>query len=138
MKRFIDENLTLSDFTNVVLVICPKCRGKAECHNKGDGLLKCLCRCGYYKEKSVNDFATNELWLQKIYKGHLFWAINNAHLAYLKQYIQASVRESKRERKITDIKNQTMASRLPKFIKSHKNRDDLLKIIAQLENKREP
>ncbi len=75
------------------------------------------------------------LWLQKNYKGNIFWATNYEHLEYLKCYIQAKVRERKRESEINDIKNQTMVSRLPQFIKSNKNREELLKVIEYLKEK---
>nr|MBS9767529.1 hypothetical protein [Flavobacteriaceae bacterium] len=72
-----------------------------------------------------------ELWLQKVCKGNnVFWATNFKHLEYLKQYIQADIRER------NDFqRNMTMIAKLPKFIKSAKNRESLLKIIKQLEDK---
>ncbi len=70
-----------------------------------------------------------ELWLAKKYKQNLFWANNYEHLEYLKEYIQAKIREQNEERRMS------MVAKLPLFIKSKKNRDDLLKIIEQLRNK---
>ncbi len=70
-----------------------------------------------------------ELWLKKPYKNHLFWANNYQHLDYLKRYIQAKIRER------NEIFCMSMVARLPAFIKSKKNREDLLKIIEGLERK---
>jgi predicted RNA-binding Zn-ribbon protein involved in translation (DUF1610 family) len=68
-------------------------------------------------------------WLAAECKGELFWANNHAHLAYLKAYIQAKVRQRK------DRRFFTLVEKLPQGIKSAKNREALLKVIAKLEAK---
>ncbi len=79
-------------------------------------------------------FFNADLWLKKEYRGNLFWATNYKHLEYLKEYIQAKIRIS--DYSYIDFHwNMTMVAKLPQFIKSGKNRESLLKIIQQLENK---
>jgi len=68
-------------------------------------------------------------WLSKPVKGKLFWALNFDHLAYLKKYIQAKVRERNNRAYFT------MIERLPQFIKAAKNRTALIKCIEALEKK---
>ncbi len=147
MKRFRDDKSILDYFTDIILIHCPKCNEKAELYDQNNGFGKTVCKCGYFKVERINLFGfvrndcsvapimIKKLWLQKEYKGNLFWATNYEHLAFLKEYIQAEIRERIYETDNYAIRNQTMISRLPQFIKSRKNRDDLLKIISQLENK---
>ncbi|CAN5499945.1 hypothetical protein BH10ACT3_BH10ACT3_04610 [soil metagenome] len=68
-----------------------------------------------------------DLWLRAPFRGDLLWAYNAEHLQFLKNYVTARVRE--REPK----QNSSLASRLPKWIKSAKNRDDLVAAIEKLE-----
>ncbi len=52
MERFIDENLTISDFSNVIFVICPKCKEKATVRKKRFGNFKFVCeKCGLIRIK---------------------------------------------------------------------------------------
>ncbi len=148
-ERFIDENLTLSHFSNIIFVVCPQCNERAEVRTEECKNFKLVCeKCGLVRKKEnpfyiynrirndiTEDIFETSLWLQKNYKGNVFWATNYKHLEYLKRYIQAKVRERKREPQINDIKNATMASRLPQFIKSNKNREGLLKVIEYLKEK---
>lgn len=69
------------------------------------------------------------LWLQATVKDHLFWAYNRRHLADIKNYVQAKLRE----RQSTNFT--TMVEKLPQFIKEAKNRNALLKVIGTLEKK---
>lgn len=69
------------------------------------------------------------LWLQTSCCGHVLWAYNAAHLAFLREYVQADLRE----RVPVQNTNNTLASRLPRWMKSAKNRDEVLKGIARLD-----
>ncbi len=71
-----------------------------------------------------------ELWLQTNFRGNLLWANNAEHLAYLKKYIQARLRER------NDRQGFTLVEKLPQFMKSAKNREALLKEIEKLESKK--
>jgi len=69
------------------------------------------------------------LWLAEKFKGNILWALNYAHLEYLKNYISAGLRE--RNGRL----GWTMVEKLPDWIKSGKNRAGLIKLITTLEKK---
>ncbi len=76
------------------------------------------------------------LWLQKEFRGELFWAYNYEHLTELRDYISAKLRERGINPYSNTIrKNSTMISRLPAYIKKAGNRVELLKLIAYLSEK---
>ncbi|MBV7441600.1 phage terminase large subunit family protein [Weeksellaceae bacterium TAE3-ERU29] len=121
---------------------CPDCGNPINLEHKGirekKETIRVSCpNCdfvGDYKPKYIkysysSAFVDTELWLEKDFKGELFFACNYEHLEYLKQYIQAKIRERK------DGTYMTMVEKLPQFIKSAKNREGLLKLIKQLEEK---
>ena len=66
------------------------------------------------------------LWLQAPCCGEVLWAWNRGHLDFLRQYVTASLRE--REPNL----NRSMASRLPRWIKAAKNRDEIVRCIERL------
>jgi hypothetical protein len=72
------------------------------------------------------------LWLQKEFRGDLFWAYNYEHLEILRRYIGAKLRERGIEPRNTIRKNSAMLSRLPVFIKKAGNREALLKLTDEL------
>lgn len=82
------------------------------------------------REQGFDSYFGMPLLLTNNFKGHLFWAYNNKHLAELKQFIGADLRE---RHHLIAGHNGSMISRLPLWIKSAKNRDGLLKIIEELE-----
>jgi len=141
-SRFKDENLTLDAFSDKILVVCPKCKGKAIVRKTVEpesAQLSCSS-CHYFTNKPVkteyksysltHDYYFDcEIWLQASFKNERFWAHNYEHLAYMKQYIGAGLRER------NDREFFTLVEKLPGFIKSAKNREKLLKIIDRLESK---
>jgi hypothetical protein len=54
----------------------------------------------------------------------VLWALNEDHLDSLEDFVSAHMREA--------YPNATMASRLPEWMKSAKNREDVLKCIRKL------
>jgi hypothetical protein len=70
-----------------------------------------------------------QLWLQLPIDNNVLWAYNFEHLAYLKNYVGAKLREAASGGKYS------LAWKLPNFIKAAKNRDKILKAINRLENK---
>lgn len=142
--RFLDENKTLSDFSDEVWVVCPACAKRAIArvdYQIKKARLFCV-QCGYNKEQSteiaknitVNQpaqlFFDAELWLQTQFKNELFMAYNGRHLEYLERYISATLREHK------DRDHFTLLEKLLKFYHEAKNRTSLLKIIVRLKIKR--
>jgi hypothetical protein len=69
------------------------------------------------------------LWLTENFRGYMFWALNYAHLEYLKNYISAELREKKGRL------GWTLVEKLPDWMKSGKNRVKLIKLITDLEKK---
>jgi hypothetical protein len=67
------------------------------------------------------------LLLQTPCAGRTLWAFNARHLAYLKEYLQADLRE----RRV--IRNASVASRLPGWLKSAKHRDEAVRAARRLE-----
>ncbi len=73
------------------------------------------------------------LWLQKTIGEDLFWAYHSEHLALVEQYVRAKLRERGIHNK--GSRNSLMFSRLPRFITSGKNRENILKAINELKVK---
>ena len=68
------------------------------------------------------------LWLQARCVGEVLWAYNEAHLAWLEQFVAAR----HRERQEPYSGNKTMASRLPRWMKSRENRSAVLSKLSEL------
>ncbi len=140
----------LSDFTDHVLVRCPRCGGRADlvrlaAGERGPGYaLTCagcahtrdwlLARDGYHPVPStgphLNAFGL-DLWLQAPCCGEVLWAFNDAHLAFLQGLVGARVR-----RRAPDPyggwSNGSLESRLPAWIRSGRNRPAVTRVIARL------
>ena len=158
--KFVDDGRTIFDFGGRFLVRCPRCFHRAEVMPKDMALtdifaprrFSCL-RCGLTREWAthVSDhiyirdgqwsqkpepisiggphdwYFRYSLWLQTSCCGRVLWAYNAAHLHYLNQCIGARVREQE------GVSNFSLASRLPKWIKTAKNRDAVLKGLDRLD-----
>jgi Zn ribbon nucleic-acid-binding protein len=136
-SRFQDENLLLSNFYQEVWIVCPSCAKKAMATvNDETKTARLFCvNCGLNRETATtiempaNQYFQAELWLKAPFKNEIFWAYNDKHMAYLERYISATIREHK------DRTHFTLLEKLPKFYHEAKNREGLLKIIAQLKCK---
>ena len=93
--------------------------------------------CGYSKEeKRSYSFAGvtgpcdwllhRELYLQVPCCGKVLWAYNPEHLAFMEDYIRATIRES------VPTNNKSLVSRLPTWMKSAKNREQVLQGLQKL------
>ena len=69
------------------------------------------------------------LWLQTRCAGDVLWAYNAEHLAFLREYVSASVRER------TPNANGSLASRLPRWIKQAQNRAAVIRAARRLEER---
>ena len=147
--RIQDNGTLIYDFLDEVLVRCPSCSGKATVTKKKAGIdiearLTCT-NCGANKiEKKNGHWITVEndgvfgypVWLQTDCCGETLYALNHDHLQFLEGYVFAKIRERRIE--VKDgfyYRNRTLESRLPKWIKSAKNRDRILKAIEILKKK---
>lgn len=138
--RFKPKRLTIYKFYNRIIVHCPKCQNKAFIEkidkNKNDLFSKEILycnNCGYNKKGVLLfDGQLLNLWLKTDCNGKELWAFNEEHLRYLKEYIQAKLRERKRDEKL-GWSNKSLESCLPNWLKSAKNREKILKSIQKLE-----
>ncbi len=67
-----------------------------------------------------------DLWYMTPCMGHLLWAFNEEHLRFLRSYVSVSLRQRDPGR------NASLASRLPGWMLSGKNRAEVLKCIDRL------
>ncbi len=143
-----------------ILVVCPNCSKKAIVKpgefpavtiEQSDIKVICLS-CGYNKkriEKSDSNISSSNtgrqyvigdgidpffcfpLWLRTDFEGHVLWAYNIKHLDFLRDHIDAKLRE----RNGQELFNKSLGSRLPKWMTAKKNREILLRKIKELQNK---
>lgn len=131
-----------------VLIVCPKCAAKAVVIPLGEDKVRASClACAFSADRSTNGRAFYwhdedpgdgyfgyHLWLTSECDGHSLWAFNVQHLELLEAYVSANLRERDQDEKL-GWRNASIASRLPKWLKSAKNREVVLKAIHELKQK---
>lgn len=138
-SRFRDYTTCLFEFEQEVLVQCPQCDRRARSIYIKDKLIwQVACtHCGYSKTTtgkikrygtSIDPVFSLPLWLQVPCCGEVLWAYNAAHLEFLEQYVQASIRERQGHRG----NHHGIAVRLPRWMKLAKHREIILKDIQHL------
>ncbi|WP_125077846.1 hypothetical protein [Rufibacter latericius] len=123
MKRFDDTGESYYDFLNKRIVYCPSCSCPVDLVKNRIACLKCGFNKAFSRILLEGDL---KLFLEVECCGHLLWAVNIDHLNFLESYVESSLRE-----RIPNI-NQSMASRLPNWIKDAKNRIPIHKCIKKL------
>ncbi|QSB06096.1 hypothetical protein [Natronoglycomyces albus] len=113
-------------------VMCPECNRYVGTYRSDLRLHRLRCRgCGWAKEPTARQWPVPKrhkrapLWLDIDFRGNSLWAWNDQHLSFMEAYVAAGVRD-------VSPSNSTIASRLPAWIKSGKNREDLLRALAKL------
>ncbi len=86
---------------------------------------------GLRPNSPIDPYFSLELWFSVETKFGLLWAYNLAHLNVIESYIADKLRS----RNGLPVKNNSIGSRLPQWVKMAKNRDYLLKIIAKAKTK---
>ncbi|GHB31956.1 hypothetical protein GCM10010377_22760 [Streptomyces viridiviolaceus] len=153
--RFRDPLSTLDDFTGSVLVRCPRCDRIARVQavadtdaGAGHALFaprRLVCRaCGHartWRGRSVmfsgsslavarDPYFRLPLWLQTDTRHGRLWAYDLPQLTLLRQFAAASLRERRpwheHGRKMTYV------ARLPAWVKSAKNRDEVLRAVDRM------
>lgn len=84
-----------------------------------------------HRNASIDPFFGFTLWYCIEANEGLLWAYNLIHLAVIEAYIADPLRE----RNGLDFQNNSLASRLPKWVSSAKNREYLLRLIARVKAK---
>jgi hypothetical protein len=154
--RFRTHDERLSDFGGECLVACPRCSERARVRVRGgDPPVQLTCiHCGHSAGWTpsnpgivtsaaperfpghvayggpVDPYFHLPLWLQAPCRGETLWAYNADHLQWLEDYVGAELRE--RAPGEHGWSNSGMASRLPRWMQSAKNRDDVLRCIRGL------
>lgn len=145
------DDRSLHDFLGEALVVCPKCdhaaRTRANDPASTDGRTsrRLTCdHCGLTRSlvdgstrrprrpiAVVDSFFGLPLWLQAPCCGEVLWAYNTEHLAFLEAFVGARLRERRRSSKY-GWSNRALVSRLPAWLKSRKDRADVLACIDRL------
>ena len=150
MERFSDTGEAIYSFMDETLVVCPQCSGCAVSRQieTTDPVgwfspRRLTCRsCSYCREwrkreisrgwyRVCDDYFELPLWLQTPCCDGVLWAYNERHVSFLEEFVGARLRE--RDRDVEGRwSNGSLASRLPAWIKSGKNRDAVLVGLSRL------
>jgi hypothetical protein len=147
-KRFVDDERTVYELGDQFLVQCPRCRRCASVVRFGEersdfyGLFsgrRLTCdHCAYTQNwphegkrevclhGAFDWYFDLPLWLQTPCRGYVLFAYNAAHLDFLEEFVAADLREVARHC------NQSLASRLPRWMQARRSREDVLQGIARL------
>jgi hypothetical protein len=116
-----------------LLIHCPKCSAPVRTNRLDErpGFhYKVACKsCGKTTNISVGVHDWNPL-LQTPCCGELLWAANDRHLEWLEDFVSAGIRPARRPN--GGYYNPGLRTRMPNWMKSAKNRDELLKGLARL------
>ncbi|MFF8280204.1 hypothetical protein ACF05T_29650 [Streptomyces lateritius] len=153
-QRFRDARHTKYDFVAHVLVRCPKCSGIAHVIPAGSAAAgeafslfaqrRLVCRaCGLTRQaagglrlfrgtgEAVDPYFGLPLWLQSETRHGWLWAYNPEHLGLIRQFVQASLREQAPWD--AKVRRMTVIARLPTWIKSAKNRAEVLRAVERIQ-----
>lgn len=156
-SRYRADQTTLDELANEVLVVCPTCAGRATVRLRAleeprragpfrathEARLSCT-RCGHNARKDGFVRRLNgpgdsifgcPVWLAAPCCGHTLWAYNARHLDALEDFVRATLRERLPNSEGL-WRNQAWVSRIPRWISSARNRDEVLRCIARLRRER--
>ncbi|MFD7879100.1 hypothetical protein ACFV5G_34250, partial [Streptomyces sp. NPDC059766] len=138
--RFHDPGVTDGHFRLSALVRCPRCErvahfewrtgAAADGQGRGRSQQRVVCRsCGLSRISGPGGgWIRPPLWLETTTRHGTIWAYNLEHLDLLRRFVAASLRE--RAPWYEHGRKMTYVARLPAWIKSAKNRDEVLRAIA--------
>lgn len=154
-RRSHDDGWSLAAFMDRVDVVCPSCARRALVTMTAKAIAPGLSvlparftctHCGASRTQSlppraIASYALRKdgrdplfalpLWLTTDTRHGLLFAYNEEHLAALEAFVGATLRE-RHAMPPTFLRNATMQSRLPRWIKLAANRDDVLRALARL------
>jgi hypothetical protein len=154
--RYALPDARIDDFSDEFLVVCPRCGQQALVRDRGREATPrvtltcgaCGCSRGWSSDGSVHHgsraartgagdasdrYFHASLWLQLPCCGQTLWANNLRHLAFIEDFVQATLRENVKGE--DGWSNQSLRNRLPQWIKDANNRDEILKCVARLRRK---
>ncbi|MFV1884892.1 MAG: hypothetical protein ACMZ7B_10420 [Balneola sp.] len=123
MSEFKDNGVRLWELGDYRLIKCPKCSKPVDYY----GYRLSCAQCGFIDDK--DHYPDYELFLKIDCCSEVLWAMNLEHLDFLEDYVSAKIRTR------TPNINKSLASRLPQWIKSKKNRGQILKCLNKLRDK---
>lgn len=150
MLRIRDGRESIYSFQDEFLVKCPRCNGLAKvrrvdpddtdlfaprsfscksCGASKDWTKGAIGRPWY--DEAVDDYFNYRLWLQAPCCGHTLWAYNLRHLDFIEAYARSQHRERSRDDRY-GWSNRSLFSRLPKWMQSRKNRNEIIKAILKI------
>ena len=153
-KRFVDRRESRFLFSepadgDPVLIVCPRCSKMARVLPAGQQpvrgyAVKAICtHCWFSNTKADtkrsfhwhNDdpgdsYFNYGLWLKIACCNHVLWAFNLRHLDLLEDFVAAELRENPKDG--MGYANSSIASRLPGWLKSAKNRKQIMACIHKL------
>lgn len=145
-----ESRWTISEPTaeDPTLVECPKCSAKAIIYLVTEEVVRVTCdscafteerstkhrACYWYDENPTDGYFGYNLWLQIECAGNSLWAFNTRHLNVLEKFVSANLRQRNMDKE-WGWHNSSLVSRLPKWIKSSKNRESILKSLKKLREK---
>ena len=127
LSRFRAGRIERGAFEDEFLVVCPRCEKRARVH--GEPLKLTCTHCGMNRDGDGQGKLT--LWLAADCCGHTLIANNTAHLDFLEGFVGATLRERAPDAAL-GWSNRALMSRLPAWLKSAANRDEILKTIRKL------
>lgn len=157
-RRVRDDGRSLAAFIDQVDVICPRCAGRAlvtmkpavspevasgmparlTCRHCGMSRTQRLATGAVYSYRLGSDgrdpFFGLPLWLTATSAHGMVFAFNERHLAALEAFAGAELRE-RHGLAATMLRNRTLHSRLPRWMKLGRNRADVLHALARLRRK---
>ena len=156
-ERFADPGDTIySLMADVVLVECPRC-GKCASHKPIDRdsnrdwfaprrltcpnciLIRDWREKGihrhWYQTPARDDYFDELLWIRGTMGSNEIWAYNWRHLELIEKYVAAKHRIRSKDSEF-GWANKNFVNRLPKWITSAKNRDEVLKTIERIKRAR--
>ena len=151
---------TLYDFSGSVDITCPKCGKKAvvkasdpvKNHPFIDEVRASCLHCGFNDKKTrfnrrkdpkqvkgniliygapVDPYFHFDLWYRVDCNEHEFWAYNSDHLDLLEKHISATLRE----RTGYPYQVRSIGARIPRWMSSAKNRNEMIALIRKLREK---
>ncbi|MEM9863811.1 MAG: hypothetical protein AAF938_19585 [Myxococcota bacterium] len=149
--RFRDAKESHYEFMDEVLVECPRCKRCAVNRQLDPDerpgwfaprRLTCT-HCGYSKgwhkrsiqrhstHSPIDDYFELPLWLQETCGGRALWAYNERHLNVIRSYVAADLRERIPDQE-TGWSNRALTSRLPRWMKEARRRDDILRALDRM------